>query len=617
MSLNDRIGQYFSEKNDQLFELVLPLANGFFSHSQEFWLEAIFLFLFLMLFFIPYCSICKNESSFKVSCIRFLGRVGTSVSCILALVLSLLIAYVSSYDNFYSLNFILKFGEFSDVPSLVETIKNYSVALTIFAALNFIFVKKFYEPKLSSDSIKKTKKIGQDEAFTDVRDIYNEKPLKEFNPKKYFANAGKKDALFFGLDDDRKPLFISRNVYNKTNIQVSGSMGAGKGVQAQIILSQQVRNDDAVIVFDPKFDDYLQYVLKQACEETGKPFFFFNLREAVPQINPFAGANEEEIAELFIAAFDIEETGTDADVYKISAQKSAQKIATYIVENDLYLSQVPEHLPQILSDDEVKMSRSLIEKIETLSRLRALQACSQTIISDVMKKGGVVYIVGDDVGVIKNAQKMLLVRVFQLVKNIRSTERKFVSIFADEVKALLCPLFVNQSGQLRSRRANLIYAHQTDADLEVIGSNNAAILKGNSTLRWFYRQQSPNAALEVAKLTGTIKAQSSSYINENNGLGDEVRSNEGRRSIEQEAYYIDVNTIQNLPMHKAVLIGDGLAKLGFSSPIKIDNTYSIPAHEAPQSPDLCSIEQALFVEKEEDDLDTNFTPPDFLETLKR
>ncbi len=616
MSLDDKIGQYFSDLNDSFYSLCQPIAVTFFEVVQEYWLESIFLFLFGAAFCFPFVGICKNERSMKISSIRSLGIMGVGISLFSAAFLSLLLIYISSYKDFYALESILKFGGFDDVSHLFSTVKNYSIAIAGFYLINFIFVKRFYEPKLSSESIQKTKKIGADEAFSDVRDIHKSEAPKSFNPKKYFGRAAKQDALFFGLDDARKPLFISRKVYNKTNIQVSGSMGAGKGVQAQIILSQQVRQGDAVIVFDPKFDNFLQYILKEACEETGKPFYFFNLRENTSQINPFSGANEEEIAELFIAAFDIEETGTDADVYKISAQKSAQKIAAYIAEHGLYLSQIAEHLPHILSDDEIKMSRSLIDKIETLSRLRSLQAESEITINEVMKNGGVVYIIGDDVGVVKNAQKMLLVRVFQLVKNIRPTERKFVSIFADEVKSLLCPLFVNQSGQLRSRGANLIYAHQTDADLEVIGENNAKILKGNSTLRWFYRQQCPDSALDVAKLTGTIKAQASSYVNESNGLGDEIRANEGRRSVDKEAYLIDVNTIQNLPQNSAVLIGDGLAKIGFSSEIKIDNSFSIPVHEAPKTPDFNPVEKDVFINKEESS-DINLNQPDFLETLKR
>ncbi|EKO3678167.1 TraM recognition domain-containing protein, partial [Vibrio metschnikovii] len=385
-----------------------------------------------------------------------------------------------------------------------------------------------------------------------------------------------------GLDESRKPLYIERPTFEETNVQICGSMGSGKGVQAQILLSQLIKQGDAVVTFDPKFDDYLPHVLKRACEQNGKPFFFFNLRENTPQISPFFGTNEHEIAEIFIAAFDLEDRGTDADVYKVSARKSAQKIAQYLVSNELYISQIPSHLDLILNADELKFSKAFIEKIETISKVVALQTSSGSELIDVIKQGGCAYIVGDDVGVIQDAQKMLLVRVLQLIKNIPVHERCFVSIFADEVKALLCPLLVNQSGQLRARRANLIYAHQSDADLSVIGSNFAEILKDNSALSWFYKQKRYEAALEVAQMTGTKKAQTSTYTTENNHLGMEIRASDERRSVETQTYFIDTNVIQTLPKRSAVLIGDGLAKIGFCSPISVDNKKILHVHQAPR-----------------------------------
>ena len=94
-------------------------------------------------------------------------------------------------------------------------------------------------------------------------------------------------------------------------------------------------------------------------------------------MNPFSGANEHEVAELLIAAFDLETRNTDSDVYKISEQKSAQKIADFVVQNRLHLSQVSERIDLILSEEEQKSSRGLIERIETLSRLGALKVSCQ------------------------------------------------------------------------------------------------------------------------------------------------------------------------------------------------------------------------------------------------
>lgn len=606
MSLHERIDQSLIELGHKIYSALYPFADVYFSQTGAYWFEVILLLFSVFLFSLPYLFICKNESGFRVSLIRLFGRMFAFLGFFGALLPTAVLSYMSLFgDNRMS---FLRFGHFEDVSDFISSIELYGISLGLLLLAHYVFVKKFYEPKLSAGSIKKTNRIGEDEAFTDVRELHSEKAFKSYNPKKYFEKAAKNDALFFGLDKNRKPLFVSRQRYNKTNIQVSGSMGAGKGIQAQMILSQQVLQGDAVLVFDPKLDDYLPHILKNVCEQSGKPFYFFNLRDAEPQVNPFSGANEHEVAELLIAAFDLETRNSDSDVYKISEQKSAQKIADFVVQNRLHLSQVSERINLILSEEEQKSSRGLIERIETLSRLGALKAGSTTSFDDVLKSGGVVYVIGDDVGVIKDAQKMLLVRVLQLVKNTQPNHRQFVSIFADEVKSLLCPLLVNQSGQLRSRRANLIFAHQTDADLNVIGNNYAEILKGNASLRWFYRQQSFKAAEEVANLTGFKKAQSSSYINESNGLGEEVRSGEERRSIEQKAHLFDTNVIQTLPDNTAILIGDGLAKIGFCSEILIDNSVSIPISRALPNQNVGGVMREDYRESES-------MAPDFLDTL--
>lgn len=606
MTLNERIDQAIIELLDKIYSALYPFAKVYFSQTGTYWFEVILLLFSVFLFSLPYLFICKNESGFRVSLIRLFGRVFALLGFFGALIPTVVLFYMSFFgDNRMS---FLRFGHFDGVSDFISSIELYGVSLGLLLLVHYVFVKKLYEPKLSARSIKKTNRIGEDEAFTDVRELHSEKTFKSYNPKKYFEKAAKKNALFFGLDKNRKPLFVSRQRYNKTNIQVSGAMGAGKGIQAQIILSQQVLQGDAVLVFDPKFDDYLPHILKDACEQNGKPFYFFNLRDSEPQVNPFSGANEHEVAELLIAAFDLETRNTDSDVYKISEQKSAQKIADFVVQNRLHLSQVSERIDLILSEEEQKSSRGLIERIETLSRLGALKADSTISFDDVLKRGGVVYVIGDDVGVTKDAQKMLLVRVLQLIKNTQPNDRQFVSIFADEVKSLLCPLLVNQSGQLRSRRSNLIFAHQTDADLNVIGDNYAEILKGNASLRWFYRQQSFKAAEEVANLTGFKKAQSSTYINESNGLGEEVRSGEERRSVEQKAHLFDTNVIQTLPDNTAILIGDGLAKIGFCSGILIDNSVSIPNSRALPNQNVGGVMREEVRESES-------LVPDFLETL--
>ena len=582
--------EFYENFKLRVYELVIGSVYSYASDLVNFYLEAVHyhywfasLFVILAAFFIvtPFSTICKNETSAFISLIRFLACLGSFSLFISVIFLVGSIGYCVQFES-KNLQVLLRNAGYLTLDEAKFDAIIYASISVFLGGVSIFFMKRNIEPALSHLFMRATKKIGGDDAFSDIRNMYNKKVSKPFAPEKYFNKAANNRSLFFGLNEDRKPLFVARELFDETNVQICGGMGSGKGVQAQVLLSQLVKQGDTVITFDPKSDNFLPYVLKQACEHEDKPFVFINLRENISQISPFFGANADEVAELFIASFHLEDTGTDADVYKVGERKAAQKIARYLVDNELQLAQINQNIDSILSKDEIQFSRRLIDKIETLSGLVALQTNSGSNVLEVIKNGGCLYVIGDDIGVVKDAQKMLLVRVLQLIKNINPRDRRFVSIFADEVKALLCPLLVNQAGQLRVRRANIIFAHQSDADLSVLDPNLAQIFKDNAGLNWFYKQKNFDTAEEVAKLTGQIKSQTSRYSMERNEMLSETVSSEQRQLVESQSYFIDTNAIQTLPKRTAVLIGDGLAKIAFCSPIDVDNSKRLKVYQAPE-----------------------------------
>ncbi|WP_186294845.1 type IV secretory system conjugative DNA transfer family protein [Vibrio algivorus] len=593
----DKIEAFFSHwiamGQNVAYEFVLQLFT-IFGHSLD---AMFFLLIALMLIASSFRTFCQNETGFKVGSIRLVAYFSTVFFFVAWIVIALglvIVAYIDIEKNYRGLVHSLGYESFS---LFYAGMALYLLTVLTVWLIAHMYMRHSLEPKFAHSLIKKAKKLGHDEAYSDIREL-NKRRFKPFNPEKYFPVAMKKRALFLGLDETRKPVYLGRDKFDKSNMQIMGSMGSGKGIQAQIIYSQLIAQGDTVINFDPKYDDHLPFVLRAACQKAGKPFLFLNLREKSIQINPFHGANSEEIADMFIASFDLEKRGDNSDVYKIAERKSAQKIAHFVARHALPFSQILPNLDRILSDEERKDARSFLDALEMLSHLTAFQAVKGADIESVMRSGGCVYIVGDDVGIVQDAQKILLVRILQMIKNIPRDDRQFVSVFADEVKSLLCPILVNQSGQLRSRKANLAFAHQSDADLAVLDNNSREILKDNATLGWFYRQKSPKTAEYVASMTGKINAQASTYEVERNSMSAEVTRGASRRSQEMQRYYIDTNTIQSLPDDTAIFIGDGLAKIAYTSPIIVKDRPALKVVSYQLTPRKETNQQATPIDKE-------------------
>lgn len=574
MSLNSQIDAWFYDTLiTPILGVIVDALNTYFVISPlKSWLfEISFLLLAVSFGVLRFSFAFGREQNLLFSVYRLISR-GLSLSAFLPVFLfaaTMGVLYKWHYQAFAQ---VLEMQGYTTWEAIQSDLILYTVFLVVFVLVFHVFCIAKLEPAISQKVIKHSGKCRSDNAFSDVRELALPKAT-PFNPERYFNTALKTKSVFFGLNEKGKPVFIPRSIWEKTNIQIMGAMGAGKGVQAQVTLSQSLLRHDCVITFDPKGDDWLPHVLKRFSEKADKPFLYVDLRAKEPQINPFQGATGEEISELLIASLDLEESGDNSDVYAIAAQDAAQKLATLAASEGVALSELHEKLPEVLTDQELKMVSKFKNKLSVISQLTAIQTRYGADIASIMRSGGCVYIVGDDVANKKDVQKMLLIRVLQLVKNIPTTERQFVSIFADEVKSLLCQTFVDQLGQLRSRRANVLYAHQSFADLDRLNRSTQQILLDNASLRWFYKQQDFQMATKVAQYTGQRIAQTSVHEMERNEAAKDVVSNQGRRSVETQAFLIDTNTIQNLPDSTAILIGNGLAQMAFCSPPRVQKSH--------------------------------------------
>ncbi|MGA8148223.1 MAG: type IV secretory system conjugative DNA transfer family protein [Gallionellaceae bacterium] len=423
--------------------------------------------------------------------------------------------------------------------------------------------------------VKRTSSLERNKR-TDVREIGKFLPSSiDFDPLRYI---NLKKGIFLGLDEKRKPIYIDVPTgTSASHIQVVGTTGSGKGVALGVMGAQFMERGEAVFFCDPKNDEWAPHVMFAAAQRSGKPYYFINLnRPNGAQFNPFDGATEEEVFELFQAGFSLTDKGDMSDFHGIADRAEALQTARQMVDEGLNLAEVFK-----------KRQRAKVEATKFEGRLRELaempsvnaQAGAGIDLEKVIEEGGCVYVVGSMRNdIVKTVQRILLIRLIQIAERrdrIAGNLRP-MCIVLDEVKYHLSRPALEALGAARDKGVHLVLAHQSLGDLRdcTKDMNADAVIDAiveNCRFKICYQVLNPETAEWLAKMSGQILVDDEiRSVEKNLGQADIVR---GERSIRQaERYLVDVNMLLNLPRGSAVVLGDGLAKFVSIRPIKTQKT---------------------------------------------
>jgi len=443
--------------------------------------------------------------------------------------------------------------------------------------LAFLFLDKHFaaadeavNARLNQESQRSSQRTGE---MTDVRHLHFGEPvpvdaLADFST----AQARQRQVVFLGKDEEGQPVLVPREAWRKTNVQILGLPGSGKSVMATNALIRCVRDfGDAVVYFDPKGDAWAPHVFREHCPD----FTLLDLRPGKPaQLNLFRDLDTYTLKNLLIAGFNLGEAGDVADHYRNSEQKAAKLIAEQFPDgaNIQQVLAAAYALPDALK----KEVKGLITKLENVADLSVLQTDSGIDVAGIINGGGCLYVIGsmDDEAVIR-VQKMLFARCAQII-TARDEFREWphVSVMLDEIKYLLSKYVLNALGTLRSRDCNLLLAHQSLGDFGQCGQDLPAdfvktTVLDNTPIRWFYRAASQESAQWAAGQTGEIRVDVERRRASREAGNVEHIS--GDSFIQKEARPLfDVNTLQHLPDGFAVMTGLGVARMAFSSPLRVE-----------------------------------------------
>ena len=403
---------------------------------------------------------------------------------------------------------------------------------------------------------------------TDIRTVGDilPKTREPYDPLPYCNSP---DQIFLGLDPEGTPVHVDQELWRQSHVDIVGMTGSGKGVLAGVLLTQAVRQGEAVIVVDPKNDEYAPRVMQRAAEEAGVPYHFLDLMADTPQWNPFRDKTPDEIEELLVACFGLGERGTEADFYRLNDRRAAREFSWLHDGGSL-----PALLAMFRGEPSAKKATKFIDDLEELAATPAATAEDGLDLAAAINAGAVIYVHGSlrHARILK-LQKMFVLSIIQHCERRSREQARQVCLFLDEFRYLVSTPVLEALASIRDKRAHLVLAHQTISDLRNVSadmdpSQVVASVTENCGLKFTYRVSDPDTALWLARMSGNILVDEESRNLQTDAVLAE-RERENRSLRQSERHLVDINMLQSLPDRCAVHYGSGLARFVFTSPIPV------------------------------------------------
>ncbi len=420
-----------------------------------------------------------------------------------------------------------------------------------------------------------TKRFGRQRAGrTDIRSVSAVLPgaLQEaYDPEQYFRP---KKGMFLGLNELRKPIYLPTSDWRSSHCQIVGTTGSGKGVAAGVLLTQAVEQGEAVVVIDPKNDEFLPMVMARAAMKASVQFVYLDLTGSKAQWNPFWGKSEQETEELLTAGLGMGDSGSDADFYRVEDRRVARRFAAFCSQQtDAVHRQFAGFYAA--NPDLIDAAKKLYADLEELVFTPCVQSTTGISLSSLLQAGAVIYVRGSTRNPrILKLQKIFLLACMQAIEVRDRETARHVVLFLDEFKYVLSRPAIEALGAIRDKRAHVIVAHQTLGDLEDCGRDltpQAVIgaVVENCAIKLAYKARDPDTALWLSKLSGTILVDDETRIIARNiGLTETQTAERTLRQAERPL--VDTNQMLMLPKRTAVLFGVGHAQFIYTSPVRVE-----------------------------------------------
>lgn len=133
-----------------------------------------------------------------------------------------------------------------------------------------------------------------------------------------------------------RPVIFSWSPFDETNTQVLVSTRSANGWVLAIMAQVRLYKGFAVCVFDPEGDGNLSRVLARDRDQHGILFHIIDLNPRPgAQFSIFGAADAEEVKELLISYFSLENKGRESDFYRTQDRAAATRAAKLAAERNI------------------------------------------------------------------------------------------------------------------------------------------------------------------------------------------------------------------------------------------------------------------------------------------
>src|SRR5699024_9679857 len=236
--------------------------------------------------------------------------------------------YLVGASLFYLVLHVHFFGwvvtrEFFDPMAMLTWVLDHGLSWLILTAIGFVLYltyARYLSPAIADARLRSARKLP--EKTVDIVPPQDPSDAQHYwlKPRKHPADPRahfRPGRRLVGTSRAGQPIYWPTDVDHPEHVHVVAQTGSGKGRWLGRWLWQCMAEDEAVIVNDPKSDDWLPHVVHEAAEKIGVPYTFLDLRQRDRAGgNLLAHLEPHQVEEVLEASLSLYRTGTNADVYR-------------------------------------------------------------------------------------------------------------------------------------------------------------------------------------------------------------------------------------------------------------------------------------------------------------
>lgn len=468
---------------------------------------------------------------------------------------------------------------------------------------------RYGEPYFSNMS--RDMRVNQtEEEYSDARDEVEKYVGIQFRPEDYF----KEGFYFMGLEESGAPIYIPDSLFHETNSAYIAPTRFGKGVELGVLLKQSIIKGNCVFMVDPKGDVNMPYILEAAARAAGRPYIHLDLRpEGKGNWHPFKGGTLRDRRSRMLAAFGLESSGTNADVYKAKERSIVDKLLKGSEEGTIReMLPIVDKIVGSNKDDLSELRDGLVEwsQISTFMGNKKRKGHS---IEESLLNNAVVYVRGSlNDSVIKKATRIYISELMQEIIRLMPQRTKHATVCVDEVRFVISTELVDALATIAGFKSNLMLATQAISDLQnlddktIDGLALAKSFEVNCQIKNIYKAGDAVTAEWAELISGKKYIRvASNEKTEVNKWGGEKWDNV-RAFGKVEVPIIHQNVMLNLPPMVSVLYMPGyLPRVMFTHWITVDRSVTPWEKKSADTKDLENTEDVI----EEDPVPVTSTDP--------